>query len=94
MCRVNYRLQSPVTVLFAGVALEALAVHADVPVGQVVDESHQTRHDRVQPVRSHLLLHEEQQRLRERQDPAIHHVRRAIRQLFACSADERNTVLL
>ena len=40
--------------IFAALAAEPLLVHPDVPVGQLVDELDQPRHDRVQPIRLHL----------------------------------------
>ena len=68
------RLQGVVAILATAVTLETLAVHPDVPVGQMIDKADETRHDGVEPISRHLRLNEEQQRLGEREDPLIHHV--------------------
>eukprot|EP00160_Parvularia_atlantis_P015540 Unigene4479_Nuclearia_a/m.13690 Unigene4479_Nuclearia_a/g.13690 ORF Unigene4479_Nuclearia_a/g.13690 Unigene4479_Nuclearia_a/m.13690 type:complete len:521 (-) Unigene4479_Nuclearia_a:1533-3095(-) len=76
------RAQRVQAVLRAVHALEPRAVQPHVPVGQVLDEPHEPRHDRVQPVRAHLLVHKLDQRLRRREQPPVHrvrHVDRAVR---------------
>ena len=43
-------------------------------------EKHKPGKDSVEPVRSHFCLDEEKERLREADDPAVHHVvRRSVR---------------
>lgn len=66
----------------SGGYLETLAVHADVPVGQVIDKANEAGHNGVEPVSRHLCLNEEQQRLGERHDPLVHHVDRKTGDIF------------
>ncbi|KAI3485375.1 hypothetical protein L1887_51349 [Cichorium endivia] len=67
-------VQRRLCVVHAVLALEATAVEADVPVGQLVDQLAQTRHHRVQTVRRHLVADEADERLAAREDPAVHDV--------------------
>ena len=62
--------------LLAALAREALLVHADVPVGQQLDELDQPRHDRVQPVRLHLFAREVDEAVEGGEDPLVHDVLR------------------
>mmetsp|Transcript_11764 Transcript_11764/g.30959 ORF Transcript_11764/g.30959 Transcript_11764/m.30959 type:complete len:724 (-) Transcript_11764:1012-3183(-) len=69
--------------LGATLAREALLIHSDVPVGEQLDRAHESRHDRVQPVRLHLLPHVTAQRVGGGEDPAVHRVLRLKRELLA-----------
>jgi hypothetical protein len=79
-------------------ALEPAAVHADVPVGEVVDKLDKAGNDGVEAVGGHLLGYELEQGLREGQDPPVHDVRglsvtrlqRAESELY-CLGDLRTT---
>lgn len=55
-------------------ALEPLAVEADVPVGQVIDDTEEAGHDGVEAVSCHLLVNEAQHALAVGKDPMVHDI--------------------
>lgn len=54
--------------------LQSLAVEADIPVGQSINQLEESRDDSVKSVRSHLLTDKFDQRLAASKHPAVHNV--------------------
>mmetsp|Transcript_20687 Transcript_20687/g.63286 ORF Transcript_20687/g.63286 Transcript_20687/m.63286 type:complete len:203 (+) Transcript_20687:1145-1753(+) len=65
-------VQRRVPLIAAGVPCESLLVHANVPIGQVVDELDQPGNYGIQTIRLHLRTHEFDETVCRGQDPAVH----------------------
>jgi hypothetical protein len=67
-------VQSMQGVINTVLTLQALTIESDVPVGSVLNQTEQARHNCVQTITSHLLVNEDQKTLAAGQDPTIHDI--------------------